>query len=110
MERGAENFEARMAKILKLTDTQKTQIKALLDTERESVEPLREKMHQSREQLKSLADATVFDEAAVRAVAVAQSQIEVELIVSHTRTRNKVNALLTPDQRELLVNLLPEPR
>ena len=108
MERGAENFEARMVKILKLTDTLKTQIKAILDAERESVEPLREKMHQSREQLKQLADATVFDEAAVRARAVAQSQIEVELIVSHTRTLNKVNALLTPDQRELLANLLPE--
>ena len=97
-----------MAKILKLTDTQKTQIKALLDAERKSVEPLREKMHQSREQLKQLADATVFDEAAVRACAVAQSLIEVELIVSHTRTLNKVNALLTPDQRELLAHLLPE--
>ena len=110
MERCAENFEARMAKILKLTNTQKTRIKALLDVERESVEPLREKMHESREKLKQLADATVFHEAAVRALAVAQSQIEVELIVSHTRTRNKVNALLTPDQRELLADLMPEPR
>jgi Spy/CpxP family protein refolding chaperone len=110
MERGGENFEVRMAKILKLAETQKSQIKALLDAERESVEPIREKMHQSREQLKSLADATVFDEAAVRAHAVAQSQIEVELIVSHTRTLSKVNALLTPDQRELLAKLLPEPR
>lgn len=108
IERGGENFEARMAKILKLTETQKTQIKALLDAERESVEPLREKMHQSREQLKQLADTTVFDEAAVRALAVAQSQIEVELIVSHTKTRIKVNALLTPDQRELLAHLMPE--
>jgi len=108
MERGREDFEARMAKILKLTDSQTAQIKALLDTERETVEPLREKMHESREQLKPLADATVFDEAAVRALAVAQSQIEVELIVSHTRTLNKVNALLTPDQRELLAHLLPE--
>ena len=108
MERGGENFEARMAKILKLTDTQKTQIKALLDTEREQVKPMMDKMLESREQLKELADATVFDEAAVRAVVTAQSQIEVELIVSHTRTLNKVNALLTPDQRELLANILPE--
>jgi Spy/CpxP family protein refolding chaperone len=110
MERGGENFEARMAKILKLTDTQKTQIKAILDGEREQVKPLMDKMHESREQLKPLADATVFDEAAVRALAVAQSQIEVELIVSHTRTLNKIHALLTPDQRELLANLLPDPR
>ena len=110
VESGGESFEARMAKILKLTDWQKTQIKALLDAERESVAPLREKMHQSREQLKSLADAAAFDEAAVRARAVAQSQIEVELIVSHTRTLSKINALLTPDQRELLANILPEGR
>ena len=83
-------------------------IRDSLDAERESVEPLREKMHQNREQLKSLADATVFDEAAVRALAVAQSQIELELIVSHTKTLNKINVLLTPDQRELLINLMPE--
>ena len=110
MERGGENFEVRMAKILKLTDTQKIQIKALLDSEREQVKPMMEKMHESREQLKQLANATVFDETAVRTLAVAQSQIEVELIVSRTRTLNKVNALLTPDQRELLANFLPEQR
>ena len=110
MEKGAEDFEARMAKILKLTDSQKSQIKALLDAEREQVEPLRDKMHELREKIKQAAETTVFDEAAVRALAVAQSQIEVELIVSHTRTLNKVNALLTSDQRDLLVNLLPEPR
>ncbi|MEI6206603.1 MAG: Spy/CpxP family protein refolding chaperone [Desulfuromonadales bacterium] len=110
LERGGESFEARMAKILKLTDTQKSQIKAILDAEREQAKPMMDKMHESREQLKQLADATVFDETAVRAVAVAQSQIEVELIVSHTRTLNKVNTLLTPGQRELLANILPEGR
>lgn len=110
MERAADHFEERMAKILKLTEAQQTQIKALLDAEREQIEPLREKMHESRDKIKQAADATVFDEAAVRAVAVAQSQIEVELIVTHSRTRNKVNALLTPEQRELLSNLRPEGR
>jgi len=110
MERVGESFEARMAKILKLTEAQKSQIKALLDTEQEQVRPLMDKMHQSREQLKQLADVPVFDESAVRALAVAQSQIEVELIVSHTRTRYKINALLSSEQRELLSNLMPEPR
>ena len=109
MARGGEIFEARMAKVLKLTDTQQSQIKALVDAEREQLSPLMERMHDSREQLKQAADATVFDEAVVRALAVTQSQIEVELIVSHTRTRNRVNALLTAEQRELLANLMPEP-
>jgi Spy/CpxP family protein refolding chaperone len=109
-ESGADNFEVRMAKILKLTDTQKTQIKALLDAEREQVEPLREKMHESRDKIKHAAATAIFDEGTVRELAVVQSQIEVELIVSRTRTLNKVNALLTSEQRELLANILPEGR
>ena len=107
---GSVKFEARMARILKLTEAQQTQIKALLDAEREQVAPLFDKMHESREKIKQTAEANVFDEVAVRALAVAQTQIEVELIVSHTRTLNKVNALLTSDQRELLSNLRPEHR
>ena len=107
---GSERFETRMVKLLKLTEAQQTQIKGLLDAEREQVAPLFDKMHESREHLKQAAEATVFDEVAVRALAVAQSQIEVELIVSHTRTLNKINALLTPEQRELLADLRPEHR
>jgi protein CpxP len=94
----------------KASQAQQTQIRALLDAERELVEPLRDKMHESREKIKQAAEATVFDEAAVRILAVAQTQIEVELIVSHTRTLHKINALLTPEQRELLANLMPETR
>jgi Spy/CpxP family protein refolding chaperone len=99
-----------MTKILKLTKAQQIQIKALLDAEWELVKPLFDKMHKSREQLKQAADAIVFDETAVRVLAVAQTQIEVELIVSHTRTLNKINSLLTPEQRELLSYLMPEVR
>lgn len=110
MEREAEPFGERMANILKLTEVQQSQIKAIIDAEQEQGEALFDKMHESREQLRQSAESTTFDEAAVRAIAVAQSQIEVELTVSHTRTRNKVNALLTPDQRELLSNLRPEGR
>jgi Spy/CpxP family protein refolding chaperone len=107
---GSVNFQERMVKLLKLTEAQQTQIKALLDAEREQVKPFFDKMHEIREQIMQATDATVFDEAAVRALAVAQTQIEVELIMSHTRTLNKVNALLTPEQRELLANLMPEVR
>jgi Spy/CpxP family protein refolding chaperone len=106
----SDKFEARIARILKLTEAQQTQIKALLDAEREQVEPLRNKMHESREKIMQAAETNVFDEVAVRTLAVAQSQIEVELIVSHTRTINKINALLTSEQRELLSILSPEHR
>jgi len=104
----ADNYEVRMAKILNLTDTQKSQIKALLDAEREQVKSLLDKKHESREQIKKVVEATLFDETAVRALAIALAQTEIELTVSRAKTLNKVNALLTPDQRELLANLLPE--
>jgi Spy/CpxP family protein refolding chaperone len=99
-----------MAKILKLTETQQNQIKAVFDSERDLVKPLFDKMHENRKQLMLLAEATAFDEAAVREIAAEQAATEVELIVSRTRVQNKINGLLTQAQRELLKNLRPESR
>jgi len=110
MEMGPGGFEGRMAKILKLTETQQSQIKAVFDTEHDLVKPLFDKMHENRKQLMSLAEATVFDEAAVRSIANDQATTETEMIVSRTRVQNKINGLLTPQQRELLKILRPEGR
>jgi Spy/CpxP family protein refolding chaperone len=110
MEMGPGGFEGRMAQVLKLTETQQSQIKAVFDTERDLVKPLFDKMHESRKQLMSLAEATVFDEAAVRTIAQEQAATETELIVSHAQVRSKINGLLTQEQRELLKNLRPENR
>ena len=101
-------FEGRMAKALKLTDTQQSQIKALLDAEREQVKPLIEKMQESRKMLMQAAKATTFDEAAVRGIAVDQAPTETELIVSHTKVQNQIFALLTAEQRDLLINFRPD--
>jgi Spy/CpxP family protein refolding chaperone len=108
MEMGHGGFEGRMAKVLKLTETQQSQIKAVFDTEHDLVKPLFDKMHESRKQLMSLAEATVFDEAAVRSIAHDLATTETELIVSRTRVQNRINVLLTQEQRELLKNLRPE--
>lgn len=108
MEMGPAGFEGRMAKILKLTETQQNQIKAVFDSEHDLVKPLFDKMHESRKQLMSIAEAVVFDEAAVRTIAHDQAATEIELIVSRTRVQNKINGLLTQEQRELLKNLRPE--
>lgn len=110
MEMGHGGFEGRMAKVLKLTETQQSQIKAVFDTERDLVKPLFDRMHESRKQLMSIAEAVVFDEAAVRTIAHEQAITETELIVSRTRVQSKINGLLTQEQRELLNNLRPEGR
>ena len=108
MEMGPGSFEGRMAKALKLTDVQQSQIKTLLDAEREQVKPLVVKMQESRKPLVQAAEATTFDEAAVRAIAVDQAATETELIVSRTKVQNQIYALLSTEQRELLKNLRPD--
>jgi periplasmic protein CpxP/Spy len=108
MEMGSGNFDALMAKVLKLTDVQQKQIKALLDAEREQVKPLFDKLHRNRILLMQTADATVFNEAAVRALAADQAKIETELTVSRIKVQSRISSLLTPEQRELQKNLRPD--
>lgn len=98
---------ARMAKKLKLTAAQKEKAGAILKAEKERIAPLREKLAENRLKLKEAAQAATFDEAAVRAIATDQAQLEIELTVSRTRLRSQINALLTPEQRELADKLEP---
>lgn len=101
-------LEARMAKVLKLTESQQSQIKTILDSEREQVKEFFDKMHENRKLLMQAAEATVFDEAAVRSLAVAQAAVEIELTVSRTKVQSQINALLTAEQRELFQLLRPD--
>lgn len=109
MDGGAGGGVLRMAAALKLTEAQKSRIKTVLDDEREEAGPLLDSMREKRKLLQAAADATTFDEAAVRSIAVAQARAETELIVSRTRTQSRINAILTAEQRELLKNLRPVP-
>jgi Spy/CpxP family protein refolding chaperone len=109
MELGPGSFDGRKAKALKLTDTQHSQIKTILDAERELFKPLIDKINENRKLLTQAAEASTFDEAAVRAIAVEQATIETELIVSRTKVQCQIYILLTAEQRELLKNLRPEP-
>lgn len=103
--RGAEN---RLARILNLSTAQQRQIQTIMETEREQVKPLFEKLHELRKQLMLAGESADFDETAVRGLATEQARIEVELTVSRTKTDHKINALLTPEQRELQQRLRPD--
>ena len=88
-----------MARVLGLSEDQKTQIKALMD----GIQPAEEARHQKMEELRKQLDAITangqFDEAKVREVANQQAQIHAEQIVEHQRMKAKVFSLLTPEQR-----------
>ncbi|MRR33826.1 periplasmic heavy metal sensor [bacterium] len=97
----------RLAKLLWPSETQQNQIKAILKSEHEQNAALREKMGEYREQLQAAEQAATFNEAAVRAIAARQAQTEIELTVSRARTQQRINAVLTAEQRTLRQNLLP---
>ncbi len=89
----------RMAWELSLTDEQRTAIRALLVKERDEETALAEKRSHYRRQVRDTGESATFDEAAFRAVAGKLAQAETELLVSRARTRSRINALLTTEQR-----------
>jgi protein CpxP len=98
---------AKMAKILDLSETQQTQIQTIVEAERAKTEPLRQQLGESREQMRQLARADTFDEAAVRTLAAKKAEVGTELMVSRARTQNLIQAQLTPEQRELAEKVRP---
>ncbi|MGA6993368.1 MAG: Spy/CpxP family protein refolding chaperone [Candidatus Deferrimicrobiaceae bacterium] len=97
----------RMAKKLDLTEAQKEQVKAILASERDKAEPLRQQLAENRENLRKAIEAEPFDEATVRALAESRNKTRVELVVSRARTKSRIFALLSPEQRELARKLGP---
>ncbi len=88
-----------MARALNLTDAQKTQIKAIFESARAASEPLHARMDEVHKQLEAATANGQFDEAQVRALANQQAQIMADTIVEHERTKSKIYAILTPEQR-----------
>ncbi|MBI1921455.1 MAG: Spy/CpxP family protein refolding chaperone [Geobacter sp.] len=99
---------ARMTKKLKLSDAQKEQVQAIVKGEKEQVAPLMEKLKENRKALREATEVESFDEAAVKALADKQAGLQAELIVAHAKVRSRINAILTPEQRELFKKQLPK--
>lgn len=100
MPMGGRHFE-RMAERLGLSDAQKEQIAALREAARKQAEPLLQQRQESREAMQKLVGAETFDEAAVRKLADKQARTQTELMVIRARTHSQINAVLTPEQRQL---------
>jgi len=103
------NFLARMAEELGLSAEQKSQIGKILDAERVAGKPLLKKLREAREGVREAGEAAAFDEAAIRAAVAKENALRTELMVSHARTRSRINAILTAEQREAAEERLPSP-
>jgi Spy/CpxP family protein refolding chaperone len=90
----------RIADDLDLTAEQQKQARAILDAEREKSEALRRQMRDGREKMREIAWKSPIDEAAIRKLTAEQAKTKTDLIVSKAQARDKVYALLTPEQKE----------
>jgi len=104
---GGGRFLNRMARVIDLTEAQKSSINAILDEEQAKVAPLRQQMAEYRDQLHTLMQANPLDEAAVRTLAEQKAAVSTELTLSRARTQNRILAQLTPEQRDLAEKVRP---
>ncbi len=104
---GPGNRAARLSKALNLTEAQQEQVKAILESERETTAPLRQQLAETREKIREATLAQPFDESTVRALMEDQGKTRVELALSRARTKSRIYALLTPEQRESAGKLGP---
>jgi Spy/CpxP family protein refolding chaperone len=89
------------AKFLDVTDTQKTEMKAVLRKEHATMKPLMQQLHQMDQQLKQYEEGT-YDEAKVQALVTQQAQTLVQVRVQETRIHNELFQMLTPEQQTKL--------
>ena len=95
---------------LDLTDAQREQIRTLVDAHRTAVEPLHDQLKSNRDAINEASLAANFDEARVRALAASAQTIHTDLVVAEARLTSQIYALLTPEQRTELGQLLAEMR
>jgi periplasmic protein CpxP/Spy len=106
---GPQVFPPQLARLLELTDTQRSQIKALLDQERATDQSLRESERTLVQSLQQLERATSLDEQTLSTTAASLASVQASLTVSRVKTRFKIRALLTDQQRALADKIEPRP-
>jgi Spy/CpxP family protein refolding chaperone len=94
--------------LLHLNDDQEKKIATILTSEREKISPLLKKREEMRQRLMQVERAPDLDEPALRSIAGDLAKTETELIVSHVKMNRQITAVLTPEQREILMKLDPQ--
>lgn len=95
----------RLGKELNLSADQASQIKALLEAERPQITALMDEMREQRQQLRQAEEATTFDEEAVRTIATAMAQVEIERTIARVKIQTEINAILSAEQLAQLQTL-----
>jgi Spy/CpxP family protein refolding chaperone len=99
---GGHDGEMRGLRGLDLTEAQRDQIFKIRHEQAPAFREQMKKVRASHEELRKLALADKFDQAAVRRAADTQAKAISDLAVLRAQTTNRVRAVLTPEQRTKL--------
>ena len=89
----------RMASRLDLSDAQKQQVQSIVGDEAAADAPTVDQMKQDVTSLRKMADSDTVDQTQLTDVAQSASNTAVDLVVDLARTKSKIYAVLTPEQR-----------
>jgi len=98
---------ADMARVLDLTAAQQQQIEAILAATREANRPIREKLRQNKQALRAAAKADPVDREEIRSLTTAGGNLKADLLLSRIAIRKQIEAVLTPEQREMKEKIRP---
>ncbi|HEX4879999.1 MAG TPA: Spy/CpxP family protein refolding chaperone [Limnobacter sp.] len=87
-------------KQLDLSDTQKTQIKAIMDQQRSNMRGHIGERRAHREEMRNLVESANFDRSKAAALIVEQQEKEREMKLAMLQAQHEIYKVLSPEQRE----------
>ncbi len=101
---------ARVVQRLDLSAEQRAQVRGILERHRSTVREEREALRAGRRVQFEAVHEEAFDEEKIRAAAAGAARAHADLAVTRARISSEVRALLTPEQRQELDDMLVEAR
>jgi Spy/CpxP family protein refolding chaperone len=102
-----EKHIAVMARVLRLSETQKNKMRGLFQAGHGEMESLMKEIAENRLLLRQKTETADFNEGEVKALAEKQGMLMARMMIAPARMRRNVRALLTPEQRELEERIFP---
>jgi Spy/CpxP family protein refolding chaperone len=99
------NRFALMADLLGLSADQQKQVKSALSAHRQQDMPVFKELRDNERQLRRIATATPFDKNAAQALELKQAQLRTQLLADRIEMQRKIEAVLTPAQRQMAKTL-----
>lgn len=98
----------RIARDLNLSEAQRTQAKQVLEDSKSRLEPLAQQLGENRKKVRETGTDGVYNEQKVQELADAQTDLMKQLFIEKEKTKARLFAILTSEQREKAVRKMSD--